>query len=96
MAGKSKIIQEGIGALSNLVSDALDVRDLDSFKAVDAQLNKTDPSEEQSFYFGADSLLQEMSEFMDRYLLSGANADGVGKLISQQSGGLIVTGKQQL
>ena len=136
MAGKSKIVQEGMGALSNLIDEIEALKEILSVGSKESSVQPTTVKRASDFketgnydvtlpdgttelifrdtdQFGEpywyktgqnqtlgqtreqavssleknmpaqDPSLEEMSGFIDKYLLSGANADGLGKLIDQ-------------
>tara|TARA_R100000664_G_C2677240_1_gene86772 strand:- start:63 stop:611 length:549 start_codon:yes stop_codon:yes gene_type:complete len=88
----------GIKAGTKLVDDILPVAsksalelpqsifDLPSFKSVDAALEKLFPSGEESFGFGTDSLLTEMSDFSEKYFLSPMTSGDLSKLLKEGGG----------
>tara|TARA_R100001082_G_scaffold85276_1_gene51798 strand:- start:12969 stop:13547 length:579 start_codon:yes stop_codon:yes gene_type:complete len=60
--------------------------DLPSFKSVDAAFEKVFPSGEESFGFGTDSLLAEMSDFSEKYFLSSMSSGDLSKLLKEGGG----------
>ena len=87
------------GALKDLLDDDIlpaasksalelpqSIFDLPSFKSVDAEFEKLFPSREESFGFGTDSLLTEMSDFSEKYFLSPMTSGDLSKLLKQGGG----------